>query len=834
MPIVPTGIQKLYVSCYRRPADTSGLAYWLRATAAATAAGQADGAVLLSVGNSFGKNLEANAAYASKFAGLSSDGIINKAYLKLFSQAAGPSGLAYWIRNLASRHISLAQIVCGAGESAGTSDDIALARKVTDVFKFVQSGRGTDQIGDFNTVPDTLRACGATSLSDRGHRRRLGPGLVGAKCHRNGPNRRPQFGLGCSGLGLSKNTNWRHNADGRDDEKPRGAQFNRAYLNSALQRNSASITTKPPILSISKRLLNFPVSSVVHSAVGLCLAMGMLLSNVSYAQTAEDIAAARRRAEILQRQEQDRLQHDLEEARRRAERPDGMDTKSLQPKIVVPDIGAPCREIKAITINGAPNLAAAERQRITDEFTGRCLNVGDIERILAEITKNYIDRGFITTRAYLPPQDLSKGHLEILVIEGVVEKIMIDDGNAKSISISNVFPGIEGNALNLRDLEQGIDQINRLSSNNAKLDIQPGEKPGTSTVVVHNQPTFPFHFNIAVDNQGSDSTGKVQTGLTGSMDNILGFNEWFSATHRESTPGDRGGKFSGSDNLSFSIPYGYSTLWLNSSRSRYVSTIRVPSGLELVSTGNSQIDSARLDRVVYRDQSTRASLAATITTKEFNNYLNHQFLGVSSRNLTVFDLDGSLTTGFAGGVLTFYLGYAKGLDALGALHDPDNLPDWAPRAQFTKVKYGFNYSLPFRVFETDASFTSQLTGQKAHDVLYGSERISIGGLYSVRGFVRNSLSGDDGYYCRNEVSLYPPVSVFGEAISTRIYTGYDVGEVSSRDANIPGGRMSGMVVGLSVKWKGAAWDFFSTRPLTRPGAMTKESSQSWFSVSFSF
>lgn len=562
--------------------------------------------------------------------------------------------------------------------------------------------------------------------------------------------------------------------------------------------------------------------------------MAMLLPNLTFAQALPDVAAARRQAEILQRQEQDRLQHDLEEARRRGERVEGMDTKSLQPKIVVPDIGAPCREIKVITINGAPHLAAAERQRITDEFTGRCLNVGDIERILAEITKNYIDRGFITTRAYLAPQDLSKGHLEILVIEGVVEKIMIDDGNAKSIAIANVFPGIENNVLNLRDLEQGIDQINRLSSNNAKLDIQPGEKPGTSTVVVHNQPTFPFHVNISVDNQGDDSTGKVQTGLTGSMDNILGFNEGFSATHRESTPGDRDSKFSSSDSLSFSVPYGYSTLWLNSSRSRYVSTIRVPSGLELVSTGNSKIDSARLDRVVYRDQSTRASLAATVTTKEFNNYLNHQFLGVSSRNLTVLDLDGSFTTGFAGGVLTLNLGYAKGLDALGALQDPHNLPDWVPRAQFAKIKYGFNYSLPFRVFETDASFTSQLTGQKANDVLYSSERIFIGGLYSVRGFVRNTLSGDDGYYCRNEVSLYPPVSLFGETISTRIYAGYDTGEVSSRDANIPDGRMSGMVVGLSVKWKGASWDFFNTRPLTLPGYLTKESSQTWFSVALSF
>lgn len=552
------------------------------------------------------------------------------------------------------------------------------------------------------------------------------------------------------------------------------------------------------------------------------------------AQTQADIEAAQRQAEIIQHQEQERLRRDQEEARRRAERVDGMDTKSLQPKIEAPVIGAPCREIRGITINGAPNLSASVRKRITDEFSGRCLNVGDIERILAEITRHYIDRGYITTRAYLPPQDLSKGHLEILVIEGVVEKIMIEDGNANSISIGNVFPGIEGGLLNLRDLEQGIDQINRLASNSAQLDIQPGEKPGASSVVVHNQPRTPFHFNASVDNQGSASTGATQTGLTASVDSLLGFNEMFSATHRESTPGDPGHKYSESNSLNFSIPFGYTTLSMGTSRSRYVSTIRVPSGLELVSSGNNKTDNVRLDRVMYRDQSTRASLAATITTKQSRNYLAEQFLGVSSRNLTVLDLDGNLNTGFAGGVLSLDLGYAQGLEAMGALRDPSFLPDWAARAQFGKAKFGFNYAIPFKLFNKDASFTSQLVGQKAKDTLYGSEQISIGGLYSVRGFVSNILSGDDGYYWRNEISVRQPLVIGSATVSTRFYAGYDTGEVRNRTPNIPQGRLAGMVAGLSANWQGATWDFFNTRPLTLPATMTKESSQTWFRVAYSF
>jgi hemolysin activation/secretion protein len=573
----------------------------------------------------------------------------------------------------------------------------------------------------------------------------------------------------------------------------------------------------------------------IHSVLlGLCLIVGLMTSEYSFAQTAADIQAAQRQAEIIQRQEQERLQKDQEEIRQRAERVDGMDTDKLQPKIEVPALGVTCRQIDTIRINASPNLPSQVRESIIAKFNHRCLNVGDIERILAEITKHYIDRGFITARAYLPPQDLSKGQLEILVVEGVVEKILLDDGNKHSVSVKNVFPGIEGNLLNLRDLEQGIDQINRLTSNNAQLDIQPGDQPGASRVVVHNQPRSPYHLNLSTDNQGSDSTGKTQTGITASADHLLGLNEMFSATHRESVPGDFQRQYSGSDTVNFSIPFGYSTLSMSTSGSRYASMIHVPSGLILIASGTNQTDNVRLDRVVYRDQTTRASLSAMLTTKQSRNYLDGQLLGVSSRNLTVFDLDSSLTTGLAGGTFTLDLGYAQGLNAMGALRDMNNLPDWAARAQFSKLKFGFNYARPFHALGIDASFTSQMTGQHTGTTLYGSEQIAIGGLYSVRGFVRNTLSGDNGYYWRNELSIRQPVSVGSEKIPTRFYVGYDTGEVKNMTANIPQGHLAGMVFGLSTNWRGVTWDFFNTRPLTLASNMTRESSQTWCRLAYSF
>lgn len=567
----------------------------------------------------------------------------------------------------------------------------------------------------------------------------------------------------------------------------------------------------------------------LHSFVVFAL---FVFSQMVSAVTPADIEAAQRQADVIQKQEQERLRNEREELRRKTERVDGMDTDALIPEVSVPEIGAPCRDIDVITISNSPNMSESFREKIDEQFTGRCLNVSDIERILGEITKHYIDRGYVTTRAYLAPQDLTKGHLTILVIEGLIEQIDVQDGGASSVSPKLVFPAADSELLNLRDLEQGIDQINRLASNNARLDIQPGEKPGQSRVVVQNTVSSPYHFSATFDNQGSKSTGRNQLGLSAIGDNLLGFNDMFSFTHRQSIPPDFNRQNSISDNLNFSLPYGYSTLYIGASFSEYDSPISLPSGQELISSGKTKNVNIRLDRVMYRDQTTRASLASTLTVKETKSYLGGEFLAVSSRRLSVLDLDGTVNTDLAGGVLTASLGYALGLSQFGALNDIDNLPNDAPRAQFGKFKLSLNYARSFKMLDRFFSFSSALSAQKANDTLFGSEQISIGGIYSVRGFVDNTLSGDDGFFVRNELATRHTFSVLEELVSSRFYLGLDGGKVTSRGDGIPEGRMTGVALGVSGAWRKLSWDLFNSRPLTLPSSMNKESSETWLRLTY--
>lgn len=560
------------------------------------------------------------------------------------------------------------------------------------------------------------------------------------------------------------------------------------------------------------------------------IAMLLPSSLVLAAPSQAELDQAAREADRIQQLEQLRLRQEREEALRRAKPGSALDPRDFRPEVKPSGRTGGCRDIKEVVLKGVTRLSDAEQLAITAPRTGKCLSVADIEALLGELTKAYIDKGYIAARVYVPQQDMSSGKFELLVVEGIVEKIMIKDGDKSSVSVGNVFPGVPGDVLNLRDIEQGLDQINRLSSNNAKMSVEPGEKEGGSTIVITNEPRSPLHFNLSYDNQGSQSTGKHQVGLTMSFDNPLGINDFVSISHREAQPNDRERKYSASDSFNYVLPYGYNTFTLGKSRSVYVSTI-ISGAAALKSNGNSSNTFIKADRVMYRDQFSRVSASATLTTKGTKNYLADTFLAVSSRDLTVFDIGATVSTQVLGGGLGIDLGYGQGLDTMGALSDAAGLPDASPRAQFGVVKFGLMYNRGFPVGTKSLDWSSQFSSQRALDTLYGSEQFSIGGISTVRGFVSNSLASDNGTLWRNELSSRFPVELLGYKGMIKPYVALDHGRVSPHAAGNISGKMTGAALGLTFAVGPATWEWFVGAPVSTPDSMPREGRSSFFRVS---
>jgi hemolysin activation/secretion protein len=540
--------------------------------------------------------------------------------------------------------------------------------------------------------------------------------------------------------------------------------------------------------------------------------------------------AAAQQLEQLQRRQQEQIQRDLESTRRAAP-PRGADLRAAPAPVQPAAVPGACHDIRDIAIRNSPRLRQAARAEIDTRFAGHCLGVNEITEILGLITKDYIVQGYVTTRAYLPAQDLKQGTLTIDVIEGTIEHLRSDDGGKKSVPTGAVFPTHEGQVLNLRDLEQGIDQINRLQSNNARLEILPGEAAGGSTVVVHNAPTRPVHLIASYDNQGQEGTGVHQASATVVLDNLAGLGEQVSLSHRQSVPFSDHAHQTQSDGLDVWLPHGYDTWTASLIRSTYRNVLTLPSGSRQAAEGSNNIATVGYDRVVHRDEAGRVSLGTALTTKDATNFFAGQLLEVSSRKLALLDVHASYTRVVLGtGVLNASVDVVQGLKVLGALHDSRLLTSAQPHAQFSKLQAGAQLHLPFDGIGQHWSYDGELAVQKSFDALYGSEKMLIGSFYTVRGFYNSSLSGDNGFYWRNSLSLLRQFRVGHDTVAARAYAALDFGHVSNIGPD-DGGTLSGAAVGLQLQWRALTWDVFYAAPITKPASLVREPGQTWFRLS---
>jgi hemolysin activation/secretion protein len=405
--------------------------------------------------------------------------------------------------------------------------------------------------------------------------------------------------------------------------------------------------------------------------------------------------------------------------------------------------GGPCFDIHTITLTGAEKMPAGVQQELTRPYLNRCLDIGQINALVKQVSDWYIGKGYITSRAFLTEQDLSSGTLNLLVMEGKLEQIKME--NQRGAMLAMAFPGLVGKVLNLRDIEQGMEQINRLRKTPVQIEIQPGTQPGYSIVNLTSKPEFPLQVGVGFDNSGQKSTGVGQINGSLTANNLLGLaDQWFVSAARSSAfANDHDAQ---SVQAGFSLPYGYWTADYNYSYSDYLTTLE-SQGFEWRSRGDSQAHRVNLTRVLFRNGDMKTALALGLTHRLNRNYLNDAPLKSSSRSLTSVNTGINHSQKLWGGYATLNPNFSRGVSWFGGEDDQHKASD-APRAEFSKWTLATSYYLPLTEHIT---WLTSAYGQQTDDRLYGSERLSIGGESSVRGYKEQYLSGDNGGYWRNEL-----------------------------------------------------------------------------------
>ncbi|MGR9300188.1 ShlB/FhaC/HecB family hemolysin secretion/activation protein (plasmid) [Rhizobium leguminosarum] len=465
-----------------------------------------------------------------------------------------------------------------------------------------------------------------------------------------------------------------------------------------------------------------------------------------------------------------------------------------------------CFDITRVEIDGANLLSAQEIGKVTAPYGNRCVGLAEINAVLRDVTHLYIDHGYVTSRAYVPQQDIAKTRiLRLLVVEGTLSDIYLNGQKvAGSGSLATAFPGLIGRVVNIRDIEQGLDQMNRLQANDAKSAMLPGPKDGTSILNIENRPGRPWHVSLGNNNMGQESTGFSRSSASLGLDDLLDINDQWNFSYEHSGPDypwrNDGKGYGNSYSGSVSVPYGYSTISLNGSWYQYESAVE-GNFSSLETSGNSGQAGLGIDRVVLRDKDSITTVRSSLTYKQTNNFLLGNLIEVGSRRYTVGEIGISHSRRMFGGIWVFDASYDKGLGLFDAV-EPGDPGAGNANPRFSKFNATISVTQPFTLAGRQLELTSLLSGQYSPDNLLGAEQISLGSYSNVRGTRESVLFGNNGMFTHNEIIWRTKSNESGDAVAKvlgelRPYLGLDYGHVySQKRFDMTGGDLASWTAGI--------------------------------------
>ena len=449
-------------------------------------------------------------------------------------------------------------------------------------------------------------------------------------------------------------------------------------------------------------------------------------------------------------------------------------------------------------------------ERIARSYVDKELSLSDINKLIHAMNQSLMARGFSTSRIAVPEQNLSSGELRLVLQIGYIGTVRFAEGSS-SLYWKNLFPFHEGDILNVRDIEQGIEQAKRLPSQDISVQLLPSDQPQRTDVVLTVKRGKNFYGTISVDDSGLEDTGKLQWYTSIGIDQPFHKNDMLRIGMNLDGARDGYEKGTRGHNISYTYPYGRHTFSFSYQRSKYHQTVEsIP--YNFISAGDSNISTLSWDYVLHRSVAMKTSMDIRLRKRNSHSFLNGVELPIQAMHQT------SMEVGFAERLylqrdtLYFRLAHRFGLGWLGAQKEK-TYPD-APKTLYRMWLLDVDFVHPFEFCHRPATFTTSFHGQYMMDDmrLYGVDMISMGNRYTVHGFDGEvTLMGTNGWYLRNELSTRFPKQ------KAELYLGLDVGAVYGYGTEVYNGHViAGTVLGLRGAMDALSYDVFAAKPIQKP------------------
>jgi hemolysin activation/secretion protein len=406
--------------------------------------------------------------------------------------------------------------------------------------------------------------------------------------------------------------------------------------------------------------------------------------------------------------------------------------------------------VNSLTIKGATHFGAARLIAVAGFRPGTVMGLSGLRVMAAKITQFYNEKGFIVAQAYLPPQEIRHGAVEIAVIEGRYGKIGVaNKTNISDVRLVAMLDGLNtGDPVTARPLERRLLIMSDRPGIDVASTLAPGTEVGTSDLLVNVTARPRVDGSLEADNAGNPYTGRYRLGGTVNFNEPLGIGDLLSARFLASTTG--GMKYGRAfyetavGDATVGVAYTYFDYSLGKQFSQLDASgteqiVSLYGSYPLIRSYNDNLNVfGDFDYRTLRDrigifQSTTDKRDFVLSAGVDGNFHDHILGG----GVTSYTLTGTF------GDLAIQTPSARELDAAFA------------RTNGSYAKFSYDLSRLQHVVGPLSVF-GDVRGQVASKNLDISEKMELGGASQVRAYPEGEAYGDEGYIVTLEARLLLP------------------------------------------------------------------------------
>lgn len=415
-------------------------------------------------------------------------------------------------------------------------------------------------------------------------------------------------------------------------------------------------------------------------------------------------------------------------------------------------------ELKKIVTDASAVLTDAELDAIIKPYEGKQVQLNDIYAIVDKINALYNDKGYVTCRAFLPPQTITDGTVKLLLVEGRTGSTIVNNNKyTKTKYITNRMHLAKGEIANIKQLNKDLLLFNATNSTQLRIMMKAGTEPGTTDYEITAYEPMRDTWTIFEDNAGSDTSGEYRTGLFFNTKSLSGHCDALSL----GTVISEGTKAA---NVMYSRSLGRSGTKMNLVYS--TNAVEVVKGdYEDMIKGHANSYAIGFTQPIVVNETTRTELSLDYNRQNSKT----DFMPAGTRFNIVDDSVQDFSLGFAmtnyGASHVFYQkhSYVRGYS--------ESAPDMSAQNSQNFGFYKFN-AMYQKLYKAGQMWSLRADAQwSGSEGMVSSRQFYMGGMYSVRGYKENYLGGDGGFTFSAEYAV-PVINK-----NTSAFTFFDYGHV---------------------------------------------------------